>query len=147
MGGNLWIGNAKSFLEDGVYKENDTTATSDKAKFSLKKDIQGKSIIFDITSDINYIKNEDAWGRVVAVFVSGQNPQFHGWPDGDKLPILFSIMRAFFMKYHDTPTLETIKRWNVKVLQVNRTQRFTDVNAKNQFWEELENFLIRPIPQ
>jgi len=84
---------------------------------------------------------------VVAVFVSGQNPQFHGWPDGDKLPILFSRMRAFFMKYHDTPTLETIKRWNVKVLQVNRTQRFTDVNAKNQFWEELENFLIRPIPQ
>jgi parafibromin len=146
--GNLWIGNARSFLEDGIYKEIDTTAASsltEKARFSIRKDIRGKNITFDVTSDINYVKQEEAWGRVVAVFVNATTSQFHGWPDGDRLPILFSKMRAFYMKYHDVPNPDNIQRWNVKVLQVNRTQRFTDVNARNQFWEELEGFLIRPI--
>jgi len=143
--GNLWIGNARSFLENGVYKEGDPSHNIDKSTVSVKREIQGKIIAFDVTCDLNQIKIDDSWDRVVAVFVSGFPSQFQGWPDGDRLANLFNKMRAFFMKYHDVPLLENIKKWNVRVLTVNRTQRFTDVNQKNQFWEELENFLLRPI--
>jgi RNA polymerase II assessory factor len=67
--------------------------------------------------------------RVVAIFVTGFTHQFQGWPDGDRVPVLLSksnniitttkdLERAFYMKYHDMPTHENIKKWNVKALEV-----------------------------
>jgi len=96
-------------------------------------------------SDTGYIKAENLWPRVIAVFITGYAHQFQGWPDGDKASILFSKKRAYHMKYHDVPLHDNIKKWNVKLLEVNKNKRYLDATTKNAFWEDLEAFLLQPL--
>ena len=48
------------------------------------------------------------------------------------------------MKCHDTPLDENIKKWNVKVLevQVKGIERHFDKTAQNEFWQDIEQFLF-----
>jgi hypothetical protein len=42
------------------------------------------------------------------------------------------------------PTIENVKKWNVKILEINRTKRHFDVSVQNEFWNLIENFLVQP---
>jgi len=145
--GGLSLENAREFLEKGVYRDPITNKkeTSVKEKITFSKEIAGKKVSFDLMSDTGYIKAENLWPRVIAVFITGYAHQFQGWPDGDKASILFSKKRAYHMKYHDVPLHDNIKKWNVKLLEVNKNKRYLDATTKNAFWEDLEAFLLQPL--
>jgi len=145
--GALSLENAREFLEKGVYRDpiQNRKETSMKDKVTISKEIANRRVNFDIMSDPGYIKTENLWPRVIAVFITGYTHQFQGWPDGDKASILFSKKRAYHMKYNDVPLHDNIKKWNVKLLEVNRTKRYLDATTKNAFWEDLEAFLLQPI--
>ncbi len=53
-------------------------------------------------------------------------------------------MKGFHVKYSDTLLNENIKKWNVKVLEISRNKRHFDVSVQNDFWNQLEQFLLQP---
>jgi len=57
---------------------------------------------------------------------------------------LFLQVKGFALKYHDAPFDPNIKKWNVKILEVNRHQRHMDKTIYNEFWTELERFMFTP---
>lgn len=52
--------------------------------------------------------------RVVAAFITGSNNEFRKWPNGDQPAILFNKIKGFYIKYHDVPVPEHVKKYNVK---------------------------------
>ena len=58
------------------------------------------------------------------------------------------------MKYHDMLIPDNVKKWNVKLLEVrsqvslifkiHRSRRHLDTTVRNQFWEDLESFILQP---
>ena len=71
VGGNLSIGNAKQFLEGGVYEDNGNA--SGQTQTTCQKTINGRDVTFDIYDSVIGF-TETRWQRVVAVFVNG-----HDW--------------------------------------------------------------------
>jgi len=52
--------------------------------------------------------------------------------------------RGYFMHYHDIPICEMVKNCNFKNLEIQRDKRHYDLNVKQQFWSDLEWFLLKP---
>ena len=98
---------------------------------------------FEIHCNVrNFSKND--WKRVVAVFVQGNEWEFNDWPKGETITSIFLKVRGFHLKYSDLPLNDNIKKWNVKVLEINRTKRHSVVSVQNLFWTTLEEFLVKP---
>jgi len=90
--------NGKNFLEKGVYEDPTKLQVEghEKKKQTIVREINGRKVYFDIMADPATIKRENLWPRVIAIFVTGYNHQFQGWPDGDKVSILLNKKRGFF---------------------------------------------------
>lgn len=82
------------------------------------------------------------WSRVVAVFVLGQAWQFKDWHWSSPVE-LFSNVRGFYLKYDDDALPAEVKSWNVKILTISKSKRHLDKTAALQFWNALDEFLLR----
>lgn len=140
--GNLCLYNALQFLEKGTYLEEiqDHKITQ---PVELTRKIRDKYVTFEIY-DQTLTFNKNHWRRVAAVFVQGPRYQFKDWPQGNDLVQLFLSVKGFYMKYHDIPVDENVKKWNVKQLLINRNKRHMDRTIQNEFWADFEKFLFSP---
>jgi len=140
--GNLCLYNALQFLDKGIYMEDiQDYAVMQPVMFTRK--VRDKIVNFEIY-DQTLTFNKNHWRRVAAVFVQGPRYQFKDWPLGNDLVQLFLSVRGFYMKYHDVPADENVKKWNVKQLLINRNKRHMDRTIQNEFWAEFEKFLFSP---
>ena len=139
----ITLQNAKEFLQDEKYfhmSDVGAQAVGD-ILIQRRKDEPTASKSFTIPYriiDSPAKLRQNDWNRVVAVFVAGQQWQFKGWPglSSDGSPVeLFVKIRAFHLKFLDSPLEMNIKKWNVTVLEISRTKRHLDKVAVNKFWE------------
>ena len=97
--GNLAVGNAKSFLQDGQYKPA-ADGVSSSAVFERK--INGESVQFEVVNSVLGF-SDSQWKRVVAVFVNGQEWQFKDWLEKmgnqKKYVELFLRVRGYYLHF------------------------------------------------
>lgn len=104
--------------------------------------IGGKNVTFDVYDSVTSF-TESRWTRVVAVFVNGQDYQFRDWKSSDSKRELFARVRGYYIHYANTQMPTTITGWNIKRLELQRNKRHHDINIRNNFWSDLEDFLRR----
>ena len=84
---------------------------------------------------------------MVACFVLGAKWQFKGWPfegsDRGDLVRVFDQVRGFYVKYKDEKVPDDVRSWNVKVLSVDKVNRYEDAAVARSFWEEVDYFIRR----
>ncbi|EAR84002.1 RNA pol II accessory factor, Cdc73 family protein (macronuclear) [Tetrahymena thermophila SB210] len=149
--GNISLFNAKKFLAEGKYEdpENKDSDNSERV-IQIEKNIKGHNFLFEVYDNVGTFESKNnpsqksKWERVVGVFVSGQKYQFKGWPKEDNIPSILDQVKGFYLKYYDIPTPDQVANWNVKIVSVYRNKRHLDFPAYEQFWQELENFMIQP---
>ena len=141
--GNLAVGNAKSFLQDGQYKPA-ADGVSSSAVFERK--INGESVQFEVVNSVLGF-SDSQWKRVVAVFVNGQEWQFKDWLEKignqKKYVELFLRVRGYYLHFQDLAgTLpDIVTKWNIKLLALQRNKRHQDVTVFTELWTDLEAFL------
>uniref|UniRef100_A0A6B2G1M2 Parafibromin (Trinotate prediction) n=1 Tax=Myxobolus squamalis TaxID=59785 RepID=A0A6B2G1M2_MYXSQ len=110
--------------------------------------LQSVSIPYICIDSTDKLSGAD-WNRVVAVFVHGPTWQFKGWPYllPNSCPSeIFSRIKAFHLKYSDSPLDSNISKWNVTVLNVLRNRRHMDRAAATSFWDSVDKFISRTKP-
>jgi hypothetical protein len=85
---------------------------------SFKRNIKGKEITFELINNVKKLEKND-WKKVVAVFVKGDDWEFSDWPKNETIINIFLKVKGFHLKYNDLPKNENVKKWNVKILEVN----------------------------
>ncbi len=109
----------------------------------FEKKIRNINLNFELVCSVrNFSKND--WKRVVAVFVQGNDWEFADWPKNETVTSILLKVKGFHIKYSDTLLNENIKNWNVKVLEINRNKRHFDGSVQNEFWNQMEQFLLQP---
>ena len=143
--GNLTMENAKQFFVNSVYIDptSELITSADRSNYTFTRKIADKDLSFEIHSNVRNFSRND-WKRVVAVFVQGSDWEFTDWPKSESITSILQKIKGFHLKFSDLPTNENVKKWNVKVLEVNRFKRHFDVSVQNEFWNNLELFLIQP---
>ena len=74
---------------------------------------------FEIFNDVKKFEKSD-WKRVVAVFVQGVEWEFKDWPKSETIISILLKIKGFHLKYNDIQLNENCKKWNVKILEVNK---------------------------
>ncbi len=109
----------------------------------FEKKIRNVNLNFELVCNVrNFTKND--WKRVVAVFVQGNDWEFTDWPKNETVTSILLKVKGFHIKYSDTLLNENIKNWNLKVLEINRNKRHFDGSVQNEFWNQMEQFLMQP---
>jgi len=139
--------NIKDFLENGVF-----VPTIEKKKLAPTKEISmtitkrrttpGLPTEYTITDSPTTKMTSKDWSRVVAVFVLGQAWQFKDWHWSSPVELLNNV-RGFYLKYDDALIPPEVKSWNVKTLSISKSKRHLDQTAALQFWNTLDDFMLR----
>lgn len=146
--GNLCLANAHDFLVKGEYKDGEEAEQNLppdenlQEKIEFEYSIQNKRVKFEVYDSVTaFTKNH--WKRVVALFVQGQDWQFKDWPSKESIVDIFLKVRGYYMTFSDAALPPSVKKWNVKILQVSRTLRHADQSLKKEFWDDLQDFLLK----
>lgn len=99
-----------------------------------------KNAKYRVIDDVKLLKKED-WARVVAVFATGAQWQFTGWPFRGGPAEIFDKICAFHLHYDDEPLNANIKQWKVHRLAVSKTKRYQDRMVIMDFWRILTEFI------
>lgn len=132
--GNLSIGNAKQFLEGGVYADKESL--NGQTYTSVQKTVNGRDVTFDVYDSVTGF-SDTRWKRVVAVFVNGHDWQFKDWKSGSDKRQLFARVRAFHICYERSAPPQTIANWNLVKLKVGKHIRHQDLQVFSDFWRDL----------
>lgn len=144
----LTLYNAKLFLEEGKFEPAEAFIARGAAKPSedmLHRKIGGKMLPYKLVDGTHPLTREQ-WARVVAVWVAGPLWQLKDFPYPTPIEI-FTHMRGFHLKYSDDRLEPNVQAWDVCVLQIDRSQRFKDCAAHHKFWEALDTFVDKKLPQ
>ena len=145
----LTIWNAKQFLQDGTYVASADARPKDGADEApsrieiMRTWDRAEPVRYEVRS--RQPTEERDWRRVVAVVVDGPKWQFKEWPykgcsKGDTVDA-FQRMRAIHLKWSSDSLKPTVRKWNVKVLDIDRNSRYKDAGKTQEFWKELDSFL------
>ncbi|TPX43737.1 hypothetical protein SeMB42_g04609 [Synchytrium endobioticum] len=147
----LSLYNAASFLQDANYKTVDearaiqTQGKPQTVIVTRKNAPDGMPQRYQILDYADKFK-DDEWNRVVAVFTDGKAWQFTNWKRGGKdfkEPVdIFQKYRGYALVYHNDNLTPPLANWNVKFLRVHRTSRHTDAHLLNEFWQDLERWIV-----
>ncbi|KAL3133393.1 hypothetical protein ABBQ38_007261 [Trebouxia sp. C0009 RCD-2024] len=148
----MW--NAKIFLEQGQYQTVETSrqeaAAAGKGKASkdrIHRTIgRQRPIRYEITDRAP--TDKATWDRVVALFCLGKAWQFKAYPKalfpgcdvGDTVS-LFTRVLGVYLHMTDEEVPADVKKWNVKLLRLNRHNRHTDMAEAGHFYSELDKHL------
>lgn len=145
----LKMSNIKSFLESGLYIPADganSTSTSTASILHISRLIpsidQMRSIRFIIVDTPEQFKPE-YWGRVVAVFTTGQVWQFksYKWQQPTEL---FRHILGVYVGWRGEPLPETVRSWGRGVLRVGIDKyvpggsRWRDREIVESIWKSIE---------
>lgn len=142
LSGNIAIHTCRDFLQDGVY----TDPTSKSGQMTqqpvlIEKQLRHVRVTFEVFDQVIGFSRMH-WRRLVGVFCQGSQYQFKEWSDQGDAKSILTRHRGYYVKYHDTPIEEYVRRLNVKVLEVQRNKRHFDKTAHNEFWQDMERFLF-----
>ena len=141
LSGNIAIHTARDFLKEGNYIDPTLVRTGAvQQPILIEKQLRQIKVTFEVYDQVIGF-NEHHWHRIVGVFCQGSQYQFKEWQETSLKSILMKH-RGYYIKYHDTPLDDTIKKQNVKILEVQRNKRHFDKTAHNEFWQDMERFLF-----
>mmetsp|Transcript_8233 Transcript_8233/g.12410 ORF Transcript_8233/g.12410 Transcript_8233/m.12410 type:complete len:377 (+) Transcript_8233:65-1195(+) len=138
--------NCEDLLDKGAFVNPNTKRQESGSSKPTQVVFQRKSFS-DATKDCKYmvidnikeLKKED-WVRVVAVFVSGAEWQFKGWPWTDVAQI-FDNVCAFHLHYDDELLNPKIRSWRCHRLTVSKIKRYRDRSMVMDFWQKVTAFV------
>ncbi|ANZ76136.1 BA75_02482T0 [Komagataella pastoris] len=138
------MSNVKEFLQEGKFLD----PSKETASSSNLLAIQRKSSRFKTPIKLLVVDNveklftkSEYWDRVVAIVTTGKDWQFKNYKYKDP-QILFQKFNGFYFKYKGDAVPPSVKSWNVKVLDIDRVERFSDRQVVEQFWDTVENTLV-----
>lgn len=135
--------NVKQFLESGIFEKVESIQKKQNVEIQRRNQNSKKPWKFLVYDSIDKFQSQD-WDNIAAVFTSGMEWQFNGFK---YMPAeLFSRTKGYHIKYLDEETPQNIKNWNVKVLNIHRHKRHLDQPLVQQFWMELEKFVLSVMP-
>ncbi|XP_050389977.1 parafibromin [Patella vulgata] len=141
--------NAKDILQDFKF-----VSTEEKKSQGTKRDNEvliqrrkpgGLTVPYRIIDNPLKLTPDD-WDRVVAVFAQGPAWQFKGWPWNGNPVDIFSKIKAFHLKWSETPLEANVKKWAVHVIGLDRNKRHLDRASVNGFWEILDRYMLTAKP-
>jgi len=105
-----------------------------------RKKADSTVIPYHVIDNVSKLDPKD-WNRVVAVFVQGAEWQFKNWRWSTPVDI-FSRIPGFYLRYSEELIPDTIKNWDVKVLNISK-QKIKGHMAQTatiQFWDTIDHF-------
>ncbi|KAG0308719.1 accessory factor associated with RNA polymerase II [Dissophora globulifera] len=142
--------NIKQFLEDQVFVESQELRNKGGAKPNRltverrQKPNETHKTPYHVLDSTDNLRPED-WDRVVCVFTTGAEWQFKKWK-WQKPIELFAHVKGFYVKWADEQSKESIKTWNVEVLNLNRSRRHADRAVVTEFWDKLQGWCLANKP-
>ncbi|KRX03389.1 hypothetical protein PPERSA_12668 [Pseudocohnilembus persalinus] len=146
MEGNVCLKNFSQLFELGIYEDPKRSKLKVyiEGKIQITKKINNMDIKFEIIDNIGQIKLNNEWDRIVGIFLQGSKYQYNQWPNSQS-PDFFQNKRAYYVHYQNQQPNDFIKSVNCKLLPINKDNRQGDKDAKNEFWKDLTNFLMKPL--
>lgn len=113
--------NACDFLRDGVFISSEEKRKSGAVRESISifqrtDPVTGTTKVYKIMDNPASLQPDD-WGRVVAVFVSGQTWQFKGWKWSSPVD-LFKNVLGIYLTFDDRTVDPNVQSWNCKTIKV-----------------------------
>lgn len=113
--------NALDFLQNGAFVSPDDkrkAGAAREASVLLKRTdpVTGSIKMFKLMDNPLTLSSDD-WGRVVAVFVSGQAWQFKNWKWSSPVD-LFKNVLGVYLTFDDRPVDSNVSSWNCKTIKV-----------------------------
>ncbi|KAH8583199.1 RNA pol II accessory factor [Cryptosporidium sp. chipmunk genotype I] len=91
-----------------------------------------------LESTLNFRKRD--WYSLIAVFLTGAEWQLQSFPF-KTIQDIFTMVKGYHITYDSEPIPENIRKWNVDVVRINRTNRHNDLSVWFQFMESIESVL------
>ncbi|KAK9322915.1 RNA pol II accessory factor, Cdc73 family-domain-containing protein [Lipomyces orientalis] len=135
----LTMSNIKDFLERGTYVAAPPSSSTVNIQMINRTSNRLGQIRFVVVDSCERFK-PDYWDRVVAVFTTGQAWQFklYKWHNPHEL---FQKVKGFCVTFSGDPVPESVRAWNVDVVQVDKVHRFRDRETVEGLWDVLEKWM------
>ncbi len=101
-------------------------------------------LLYKLIDDPTMLPPEE-WDRVCAVFVTGQTWQFSRWKESDPV-LLFQQVMATHLTLEGRPIDAKVQNWNCRVLKVDEFKDYVNAGVASQFWQFLDDFIMRKKP-
>lgn len=137
--------NAHDLLDKGIFvdpkkKREENPIKPQKLTFERASFFdKSKNCKYMVIDNITALKKEE-WQRVVAVFVSGAEWQFKGWP-WSSIASIFDNVCAFHIHYDDELLNPKIATWRCQRLTVSKIKRYKDRSTVLDMWNHLLDFV------
>lgn len=128
----------KEFVDPNQVKRN-FTGSEQTVTLSFGSGTTVQKVTFRILeSTLNFRKRD--WYSLIAVFLTGAEWQLQSFPFKTTQDI-FTMVKGYHITYDSEPIPENIRKWNVDVVRINRTNRHNDLSVWFQFMESIESVL------
>ncbi|CCK69063.1 Cdc73p KNAG_0B06350 [Huiozyma naganishii CBS 8797] len=140
----ITLSNIKQFLEGSRYIDprqlpsslNDNLITVEKKFDRLERPIK-----FIVVNNTRMFTKPEYWDRVVAVFTTGHSWQFNNY-QWNTPQELFQHCKGYYFHFSGEEVPQHVQQWNVQRVELDKSQRFKDVEIVRYFWNSLEKELL-----
>lgn len=139
--------NMEKFFKEGIFEFIDPYDLNldplAPHSFQFIRNKNDESIIYQVFDNTSKFTKKD-WERVVAIFTVGQYWQFKAYPYGENdIANIFKKHCGFYIRIgSEQIPQDTVAKWNVKVLSINKTSRHDDIAIFNEFWKTIDDFIL-----
>ncbi|KAJ1610238.1 hypothetical protein OJ253_1269 [Cryptosporidium canis] len=140
----ITLGNVVQFLRDKEFVDPNQVKRSfvgseQTVTLSFGSGTTIQKVTFRILeSTLNFRKRD--WYSLIAVFLTGAEWQLQSFPF-KTIQDIFTMVKGYHITYDSEPIPENIRKWNVDVVRINRTNRHNDLSVWFQFMESIESVL------
>ncbi|KAH8738951.1 hypothetical protein FG386_000817 [Cryptosporidium ryanae] len=140
----ITMNNIVEFLRDKIYIDPNTIKKTSAGRehavnLTFGSGPTAQNVTFRILeSTLNFRKRD--WYSLIAVFLTGAEWQLQSFPFRS-IPDIFTMIKGYHITYDSEPIPENIRKWNVDVVRINRTNRHNDLSVWFQFMESIESIL------
>ncbi|KAF7459352.1 CDC73-domain-containing protein [Cryptosporidium felis] len=128
----------KEFVDPSLAKRN-SVGNEETVTLNFGSGTTMQKVTFRILeSTLNFRKRD--WYSLIAVFLTGAEWQLQSFPFRT-IQDIFTMVKGYHITYDSEPIPENIRKWNVDVVRINRTNRHNDLSVWFQFMESIESVL------
>ncbi|EAK87881.1 hypothetical protein [Cryptosporidium parvum Iowa II] len=128
----------KEFVDPNLAKRN-FAGNEQTVTLSFGSGTTVQKVTFRILeSTLNFRKRD--WYSLIAVFLTGAEWQLQSFPF-KTIQDIFTMVKGYHITYDSEPIPDNIRKWNVDVVRINRTNRHNDLSVWFQFMESIESVL------
>ena len=96
--------------------------------------------MYKIIDDASKLSEKD-WGRVVAVFVTGQVWQFKNWKYSNPAELFNHILGVHLTTEGNLTVDANVKSWNCRVLHLAKNKEHLNAASIKSFWVALDQYI------